>query len=79
MDCPYYEQLQYIGDSRVQAMISLYQTVDHDFNANGIRRFGIPLLDPEKHFLGILAVAQRQTPRAQAETAQIIKAIQANT
>ena len=22
MDCPYYEQLQYIGDARIQAMIS---------------------------------------------------------
>lgn len=26
MDCPYYEQLQYFGDTRIQAMISLYNT-----------------------------------------------------
>ena len=27
-DCPYYEQLQYLGDARIQAMISLYMTGD---------------------------------------------------
>jgi hypothetical protein len=27
-DCPYYEQLQYIGDTRIQAMISYYNTSD---------------------------------------------------
>lgn len=28
MDCPYYEQLQYFGDTRIQTMISLYNTSD---------------------------------------------------
>jgi hypothetical protein len=28
MDCPYYEQLQYAGDTRIQAMVSLYMTGD---------------------------------------------------
>jgi len=28
MDCPYYEQLQYGGDTRIQALISLYNTGD---------------------------------------------------
>lgn len=28
MDCPYYEQLQYIGDTRIQAMVSYYNTND---------------------------------------------------
>jgi alpha-L-rhamnosidase len=28
MDCPYYEQLQYIGDTRIQAMISYFNTND---------------------------------------------------
>ncbi len=28
MDCPYYEQLQYLGDTRIQALISLYVTGD---------------------------------------------------
>jgi hypothetical protein len=28
VDCPYYEQLQYIGDTRIQALISLYVTGD---------------------------------------------------
>lgn len=28
MDCPYFEQLQYFGDARIQAMITLYNTRD---------------------------------------------------
>ncbi|WP_159523021.1 alpha-L-rhamnosidase-related protein [Sunxiuqinia indica] len=28
MDCPYWEQLQYLGDSRIQALISLYVSGD---------------------------------------------------
>ena len=28
MDCPYYEQLQYAGDTRVQGLVSLYMTGD---------------------------------------------------
>lgn len=28
MDCPYYEQLQYLGDTRIQAMVSVYNSGD---------------------------------------------------
>ncbi len=28
MDCPYWEQLQYIGDTRIQALVTLYNTGD---------------------------------------------------
>ncbi|WP_300751130.1 glycoside hydrolase, partial [uncultured Alistipes sp.] len=28
MDCPYYEQMQYFGDARIQALITLYNTRD---------------------------------------------------
>lgn len=28
MDCPYYEQMQYFGDTRIQTMITLYNTRD---------------------------------------------------
>ena len=28
MDCPYYEQLQYVGDTRIQAMVTHFNTID---------------------------------------------------
>lgn len=44
---------------------------DHDFNINGIRRFAIPL-EEAGTLKGILAVAQRQTPRADREVERIL-------
>ena len=38
MDCPYYEQLQYFGDTRIQAMISLYNTTDKHMVKNAIEQ-----------------------------------------
>lgn len=38
MDCPYYEQLQYFGDTRIQAMISLYNTRDSFMVKNAIEQ-----------------------------------------
>ncbi len=36
MDCPFYEQLQYAGDARIQMMVSLYMTGDSRLMKNGI-------------------------------------------
>ena len=38
MDCPYYEQLQYFGDTRIQAMISLYNTRDSFMVRNALEQ-----------------------------------------
>ncbi|MGC9345067.1 MAG: family 78 glycoside hydrolase catalytic domain, partial [Bacteroidales bacterium] len=44
-DCPYYEQLQYIGDTRVQALIKMYMTGDDRLVRNAITQFSNTFID----------------------------------
>ncbi len=44
-DCPYYEQMQYAGDTRIQTMIHYYLSRDRALARNAVEQFRWSLLD----------------------------------
>jgi hypothetical protein len=44
-DCPYYEQLQYVGDTRIQALIGYYLGRDRALTRNAVETLGWSLLE----------------------------------
>ncbi|MFY9235484.1 MAG: hypothetical protein WAO58_13615 [Fimbriimonadaceae bacterium] len=44
-DCPYYEQLQYIGDTRIQALIGYYLGRDRALQRNAVETLGWSLME----------------------------------
>lgn len=57
-------------DQRISKTRKQGLTVDSGFNEHGIRRFAIPVFS-ENRLAGVLAIAQRQTPRAEQEISLI--------
>lgn len=43
-DCPYYEQLQYVGDTRIQALIGYYLSRDRRLQSNAVETLGWSLM-----------------------------------
>lgn len=58
-DCPYYEQLQYIGDTRIQSLISLYVSGDDRLMRNAINQFQQSMLP--------IGLTQSRYPSAQPQ------------
>ena len=59
MDCPYYEQLQYVGDTRIQALVSLYTSGD-----DRLMRHAIDLIDESRTAEGLtFSRAPTRTPQ----------------
>jgi len=44
-DCPYYEQLQYVGDTRIQALIGYYLGRDRSLTRNAVETLGWSLME----------------------------------
>ena len=70
MDCPYYEQLMYVGDTRVEML------VDHAmFRDDRLVRRGIELFDWSRWRTGLVAERYPSTPPQQSPTYAMIWAL----
>jgi DNA-binding IclR family transcriptional regulator len=57
-------------DQKIKLAESQSVVIDDEFNENGIRRFSIPILQSSQ-LIGLISIAQRQTPLAERETSNL--------
>jgi len=62
-DCPYYEQLQYVGDTRIQTLLHYYVSSDRP-TRNAIEQFGWSIMENGLTQSGIQTERRRSSRRS---------------